>query len=226
MIDKKLFREVNASVKGSDVLQMLGVECKNGFFLCPEPGHSDNHPSCKIYDDGYFCHVCHGHGDNIHLVALTEGISDTEALKRINSYFGLGFDVEKSTTGKTSSVPKENPRKVFREWVRNSTDVLCWWCRALGQIIIKEDASRFRDICELQRDFLETVLDEFACHTPEESYQRYKGVVNDYYELSRQYRRLWGAGQRDKTECIRELLGCTEAICWESEEDIPSVVLA
>lgn len=217
MIDKRLFREVNASVSGEDVLRMLGVESKHGFFLCPEPGHNDNHPSCRIYDDGYYCHVCHGHGDNIHLTALVAGISDTEALRKINSYFGLGFDLEKSTTEKNCPVPKKNdPSKIFREWVRNSTDILCWWCRALGQIVVLESASRFRDICELQRDFIETVLDEIACHTPEESYQMYKETINDYSELSRQYLQLRDAGQGNRTECIWKLLGDSEAIYWES----------
>ena len=45
MIEKSLFREINKSVSGQDVVKMLGIECRNGFIHCPE--HLDKHPSCK-----------------------------------------------------------------------------------------------------------------------------------------------------------------------------------
>ena len=93
MIEKSLFREINKSVSGQEVVKMLGIECRNGFIHCPE--HLDKHPSCKVYDDGYYCHTCQAHGDNVQLVALVKGVSNAEALGLLNSYFNLGFDIEK-----------------------------------------------------------------------------------------------------------------------------------
>ncbi len=71
-----------------------GVEVHRGnMALCPF--HRERHPSCKLYADHYYCFGCQAHGDVIKLVQELFGLTPIEAVKQINSDFGLGLDVDK-----------------------------------------------------------------------------------------------------------------------------------
>lgn len=89
-----IFEEVKELVDVPTAARHYGVEVHRGnMALCPF--HRDRTPSCKLYDDHYYCFGCQAHGDVIRLVQELFGLSAIEAVKQLNSDFGLGLDVNK-----------------------------------------------------------------------------------------------------------------------------------
>ncbi|MGN0630467.1 MAG: CHC2 zinc finger domain-containing protein [Ruminococcus sp.] len=89
-----IFEEVKELVDVPTAARHYGVEVHHSnMALCPF--HRDRNPSCKLYDDHYYCFGCQAHGDIINLVQKIFGLSPIEAVKQINNDFGLGLDVDK-----------------------------------------------------------------------------------------------------------------------------------
>lgn len=89
-----IFEEVKELVDVPTAARHYGVEVHRGnMALCPF--HRERHPSCKLYADHYYCFGCQAHGDVIRLVQELLGLTPIEAVKQINSDFGLGLDVDK-----------------------------------------------------------------------------------------------------------------------------------
>lgn len=89
-----IFEEVKELVDVGAVARYYGVEVHRGnMALCPF--HRERTPSCKLYADHYYCFGCQAHGDVIRLVQEFFGLTSIEAVKQINSDFGLGLDVDK-----------------------------------------------------------------------------------------------------------------------------------
>jgi len=89
-----IFEEVKELVDVEAAARHYGVEVHRGnMALCPF--HRERHPSCKLYDDHYYCFGCQAHGDVIKLVQELFGLKPIEAVKQINSDFALGLDVDK-----------------------------------------------------------------------------------------------------------------------------------
>ena len=89
-----IFDEVKDLVNVPTAARSYGVEVHRGnMALCPF--HRERHPSCKLYADHYYCFGCQAHGDVIKLVQELFGLRAIEAVKRINSDFALGLDLDK-----------------------------------------------------------------------------------------------------------------------------------
>lgn len=89
-----IFDEVKSLVDVPTAARSYGVEVHRGnMALCPF--HRERHPSCKLYDDHYYCFGCQAHGDVIKLVQELFGLKPIEAVKQLNSDFGLRLDVDK-----------------------------------------------------------------------------------------------------------------------------------
>lgn len=89
-----IFEEVKELVDVPTAARHYGVEVHHSnMALCPF--HRDRNPSCKLYDDHYYCFGCQAHGDVIRLVQELFGLTPIEAVKQLNSDFGLGLDVDK-----------------------------------------------------------------------------------------------------------------------------------
>ena len=89
-----IFEEIKELVDVPTAARHYGVEVHRGnMALCPF--HRERHPSCKLYTDHYYCFGCQAHGDVIRLVQELFGLTPIEAVKQINSDFGLGLDVDK-----------------------------------------------------------------------------------------------------------------------------------
>lgn len=89
-----IFEEVKELVDVGAAARYYGVEVHRGnMALCPF--HRERHPSCKLYADHYYCFGCQAHGDIIKLVQELFGLKPIEAVKQINSDFGLRLDVDK-----------------------------------------------------------------------------------------------------------------------------------
>lgn len=89
-----IFDKVKFLVDVPTAARSYGVEVHQGnMALCPF--HRERHPSCKLYEDHYYCFGCQAHGDVIKLVQELFSVSAIEAVKQINSEFALGLDVDK-----------------------------------------------------------------------------------------------------------------------------------
>ena len=89
-----IFDEVKDLVDVPTAARHYGVEVHRGnMALCPL--HRERTPSCKLYEDHYYCFGCQAHGDVIRLVQELFGLTPIEAVKQINSDFGLGLDLDK-----------------------------------------------------------------------------------------------------------------------------------
>ena len=80
-----------------DVANKYGLKVtKSGFALCPF--HEDRHPSMKIYDEigrGYYCFTCNKGGSIINFVMDYFKIDYVNALKKLDTDFGLNALEEK-----------------------------------------------------------------------------------------------------------------------------------
>ncbi|WP_303800206.1 CHC2 zinc finger domain-containing protein [Ruminococcus flavefaciens] len=89
-----IFDEVKSLVDVPTAARSYGVEVSRGnMALCPF--HRERQPSCKLYEDYYYCFGCQAHGDVIKLVQELFGLTPIEAVKQLNSDFALGLDVDK-----------------------------------------------------------------------------------------------------------------------------------
>ena len=89
-----IFDDIKELVDVPTAARTYGVEVYRGnMALCPF--HRERHPSCKLYEDHYYCFGCQAHGDVIRLVQELFGLSAIEAVKQINSDFALGLDLDK-----------------------------------------------------------------------------------------------------------------------------------
>lgn len=88
-----IFEEVKELVDVGAAARHYGVEVHRGnMALCPF--HRERTPSCKLYEDHYYCFGCQAHGDVIRLVQELFGLKPIEAVKQLNSDFALGLDVD------------------------------------------------------------------------------------------------------------------------------------
>ena len=61
---------------------------------CPEPGHTDKRPSCRLFpkENKYYCQSCGGHGSGIDIVMKNLNLSTTEACEWLIAQYGLNED--------------------------------------------------------------------------------------------------------------------------------------
>lgn len=89
-----IFQEVKERVTARQVAERYGLKVRrNGMACCPF--HNDKHPSMKI-DQNYYCFACGAKGDAVNYVAVLFGLSQLEAVKKINEDFSLGISIEKT----------------------------------------------------------------------------------------------------------------------------------
>ncbi|MBR0528303.1 MAG: DNA primase [Ruminococcus sp.] len=89
-----IFDDIKELVDVPTAARSYGIEVHRGnMALCPF--HRERHPSCKLYEDHYYCFGCQAHGDVIKLVQELFGLKPIEAVKQLNSDFALGLDVDK-----------------------------------------------------------------------------------------------------------------------------------
>ena len=89
-----IFEEAKTLVDVPTAARHYGVEVHRGN-MAKCPFHHDRTPSMKLYEDHYYCFGCQAHGDVIRLVQELFSLSAIEAVKQINSDFGLGLDLDK-----------------------------------------------------------------------------------------------------------------------------------
>lgn len=83
------FAAIRAAVRMEMVLQHYGIGQRRGFALCPF--HDDQHPSMRVYRDGFYCFSCGVGGDTINFVARMDGVCNAEAARRVAVIGGLSM---------------------------------------------------------------------------------------------------------------------------------------
>ena len=86
--------EIKSALKGSDIIDLLGVEQKTSgkvtFIRCPEPEHKDNNiGSCRVTDSGYVCYACGRYGSVIDLYGKIKGLSFSRAVGDLGKLLDL-----------------------------------------------------------------------------------------------------------------------------------------
>ena len=62
---------------------------RSGFICCPF--HGERTPSCRLWDDHFYCFGCHTGGSAIDFTARLFNLSPLEAVKRLNTDFNIGL---------------------------------------------------------------------------------------------------------------------------------------
>lgn len=98
---------IKAQTSMFDLLPRYGIEHRRGMVSCPL--HTDNHPSMKIYKDGYKCFSCQAHGDVFDFVQMMEGVGFREAFRV------LGGTEEESFSGYRARLRRQAMQEEKRE---------------------------------------------------------------------------------------------------------------
>lgn len=114
------------------------------------PFHNDAHASMHVYqgDGGYHCFSCGAGGSVIDFVMNMFGLTFTDAVRRINSDFGLGFDLDgkEHSEAEKAALAKAKRLREEREAKKRKTAaakeryerVLSAWVK-LDRIITEQD---------------------------------------------------------------------------------------
>lgn len=87
---------IRSAVSAYDVGTALGLAPGHDG-RCRCPFHGGDHRNLKLYGPGrgYYCFVCHAHGDVISLVKEYTKCSFMDAVEWLNDSFGLNLDLKK-----------------------------------------------------------------------------------------------------------------------------------
>ena len=92
-----VFEEVKARVSIRRAVEASGVKVnRRGQFICPF--HYDTHPSASIKDDYFNCFVCGAGGDCISYTAKLYGLSNFDAVRKLNDEFSLMLNLDREYT--------------------------------------------------------------------------------------------------------------------------------
>jgi len=84
---------IKARLPIASVLELHGIPATRERARCPLAGVCDNKigTSFAVYDDGrrWTCHRCHAHGDVFNLLAILEGLTVGEAIRRAAALAGV-----------------------------------------------------------------------------------------------------------------------------------------
>ena len=164
------------------------------------PFHHDRTPSMKLYDDHYYCFGCQAHGDVIRLVQELFGLRAIEAVKQLNSDFGLGLDVDKppDMTAVNRRRQEIARQKAEQARVEHMYDVLLRYYTLLDKYKMRyapkspDDETDRRFVYALQNiGYAENMLESFNRHDKEQQEE----IKQEVDRIEREYKRCveeWG----------------------------------
>ncbi len=168
MTDNKLFKEANDLLDIHEVARYLGLEEKRGYINCPF--HREKTGSLKLYSHNYYCFGCGASGDSISLSAYVWGISQFEALKRLNDTYSLNLSLGGENNSILRKKTKAHQESSYQEWYKQSLDLIAEFCRDYGKFaVFKEELAKAEDLHE-----------RLLITPPYEAYQLYNTEVYIY----------------------------------------------
>ena len=119
-----IFQQAKDAVTMPQAAEMYGYEPNRaGFIRCPfHGGGGEKTPSCKLWDDHFYCFGCKTGGSVIDFTARLFDLSPLEAVKRLNTDFGLGLSLDRHapTAAELAAARKRqevrDAARLFRDW--------------------------------------------------------------------------------------------------------------
>lgn len=120
MID--VFREARSQVSALDVARFYGMtfDRRGEKVLCIF--HPDHHPSMTFRKGNFRCWACGAHGSSIDLTAELLSLTPLDAVKRLNTDFGLNLPLDKKEL-----TPKEKQEVQQRREIRDTYQLFEEW---------------------------------------------------------------------------------------------------
>ena len=91
-----LFEECRERISAQEVAVYYGGHIEHGKMLCPF--HGDVHPSMSFKNGCFRCWACGAAGDAVNYVSKLFGLSQIEALQKINADFNLALPIDRPPT--------------------------------------------------------------------------------------------------------------------------------
>lgn len=110
-----VFVEVKDRVTMAAVLQHFGLKTdRRGNILCPF--HADHKPSCKIYENSFYCWACGAGGDVINFTARYLNIPNKGAAEYLAGTFGIITDAPETLRQQAERQKREQEHRKQKEW--------------------------------------------------------------------------------------------------------------
>lgn len=172
------------------VLQHFGLAPdRKGNILCPF--HQDHKPSCKIYDNSFYCWACGAGGDVINFTARYLNVSNLEAAKYLAAAFGIVTDVPETLRQQREREKREQARREqekWQAWQRWAFEVLVRYQAKLLEGIRSQDCSNHWWVKYHQKESIVEYYLDCLSENPEAFYQMYHGEVKRIAQATnRQY---------------------------------------
>lgn len=171
-----IFEEVKELVDVPTAARHYGIEVHRGnMALCPF--HRERTPSCKLYEKNYYCFSCQAHGDVISLVQNLFGLTPIDAVRQINSDFGLYLNVDKPPD--YADVQRINRQKqeheAYQQWENHAYHVLSdylWLMRDYAELYAPQSPDDIPDsrfvYSQHHLSYAEYIVNEFLFADKEE----------------------------------------------------------
>lgn len=181
-----VFEQVKEIIDMRTVAEGYGLHIdRSGMTLCPF--HNERTPSAKIYPHNIYCFGC---GTSADVIGFTQKIfrlsEPIEAVKKLNTDFGLGIDIGKVPTSAEISEYRKRiaRRKAYEHWERRAWQTLhdhLWLMREWWELAphTPDDEPDKRFIYSLHHlDYAEYLCDEFI-RTDKAERIKMKNIIAD-----------------------------------------------
>ena len=142
---------IRQSVTARDAAQALGI-LVDGHGRCACPAHNGKDRNMRLYpgDGGFHCFVCGASGDVIRLVEIVLSCTFQEAVRWLDSAFGLGLELPGASDTKRSEAAQiALKRKRMRREQDRQIDQMLFDLYVMSGILlngIEADAVRYRPV--------------------------------------------------------------------------------
>lgn len=103
--------EIKARLDCRDVLTFYGIHLTRSD-MCSCFIHNERTPSCKVYNNGYYCFGCGANGDVIKGVQTLFNIGFREAMQKLNNDFCLNLPLDGEIT------PRQRRKVIYAQAIR------------------------------------------------------------------------------------------------------------
>ena len=133
----EIFQQAKDPVTMPQAAEMYGYEPNRaGFIRCPfHGGGGERTPSCKLWDDHFYCFGCKTGGSVIDFTARLFDLSPLDAVRRLNTDFALGLSLDRHAPTAAELAAARKRQEVrdalesFNRWRKSALDLLA---RAIG----------------------------------------------------------------------------------------------
>ena len=192
-----IFAEVKERVTMKAVLQQFHLQQdRRGNILCPF--HADHRPSCKIYDNSFYCWACGTGGDVINFTARYLNVSNLEAAQYLAATFGIMTDGPETLRQQREREKREQTRREqeqWEQWKNTAFQVLTCYQQLLLEGLRSRDPDSHWWVKYHQKECIVEYYLDCLCDDPEAFYQVYRREVKRIAEaVDRQHQDRRAAG--------------------------------